>query len=171
MFTSRFHRFCESRRIPVRILCEDRDGTPIPCVTLGEGERVMLLTASGNVKAVFDLHSPWHQGGRNDKVFLVHKEACGTGKMEHFCRIFMEEVTPESMKYHSADDVVKNEGWNDPAVMNRSCAAYSLTQPGVEFASTLETTYFGEPDNMISQARMLETGRCFARSIKRYFSE
>ncbi|MBO5219133.1 MAG: hypothetical protein J6C52_06860 [Clostridia bacterium] len=244
---SRFHRFCESRRIPVRILCEDRDGTSVPCVTLGEGERVMLLTArhhcceatgnyimegmldefrrapmegwkiiaipfmdatgviagdqgknraphdhnrdyldepvypsvrkvqtllaSGNVKAVFDLHSPWHQGGRNDKVFLVHKEACGTEKMEHFCRIFVDEVTPESMKYHSADDVVKNEGWNDPAVMNRSCAAYSLTQPGVEFASTLETTYFGEPDNMISQARMLETGRCFARSIKRYFSE
>ena len=244
---SRFHRFCEARRIPVSTLCEDRDGVPVPFITLGEGEKIMLLTArhhcceatgdyimegmldefhrampegfkivaipfmdaagvvagdqgknraphdhnrdyipeplypavrkvkellaAGDVRAAFDLHSPWHQGGRNDKVFIVRNGHSEQDKLERMGQLFMEEITPGAMKYDQADDIHPDEEWNKTNALAVSCAAHCKKFGGAELAFTLETTYFGEPDNMVTQEKLIETGRCFARAIKRYFAE
>jgi hypothetical protein len=42
---SHFHRFCEQRDIQIRNIAEDRRGTPIPHIKVGNGENVILLTA------------------------------------------------------------------------------------------------------------------------------
>ena len=244
---SRFHRFCELRRIPVHHLCDDRDGTPIPTVTLGDGDAVMLLTArhhcceatgnyimegmldeyhrvplegwkiiaipfmdaagvvagdqgknraphdhnrdylaeplypsvrkmqeflaAGNVKAAFDLHSPWHQGGRNDHVFIVRNGHCPQEKLHRMGRLLMEEITPGAMRYDMVNDINPDEDWNKTNEMAISSAAHCMKYGGTEIAFTLETTYFGGADDPVSQEKLIETGRCFARAIRRYFEE
>ena len=40
-----------------------------------------------------------------------------------------------------------------------------------EVAFTLETAYFGTPDNIFSQEKAVELGRCFARALARYINE
>lgn len=42
---SRFHLFAERRGIIVKTLAADNKGTPIPYITVGEGEKTVLLAA------------------------------------------------------------------------------------------------------------------------------
>ncbi len=42
---SHLHRFCETRGLSVRCIAEDRHGTPIPHIKIGDGDNVILLTA------------------------------------------------------------------------------------------------------------------------------
>ena len=200
---SRFHKFCERRGIPVKILCGDNKGTPIPYAEIGDGSRTVLLTArhhccestgdyemegiideylknplpdsrliavpfidadgviagdqgknrrphdhnrdyidgiyagvravrsimgQGHVLAVFDLHSPWHLGGRNDKVFIVRNSVDRLDDFRLLGRCFESEITPGAMNYHTSDDIV-------------------------------------------SQDRIVETGRCFWRGYLKYRKE
>ena len=39
------------------------------------------------------------------------------------------------------------------------------------FAFSLESAYFGTDDNKVSEERLVELGRCFARAIKKYIKE
>ena len=38
-------------------------------------------------------------------------------------------------------------------------------------AFTLETAYFGTAENKVSEERLLELGRCFAKALKEYIKE
>jgi hypothetical protein len=129
---------------------------------------VKSLLAEGDVAAVFDLHSPWHLGGRNDKVFIVRKLHGEQEKMIRFGRLFEAEITPEAMKYSTANDIDPGVEWNTVSE-HITCGLYASDFPSVKLAFTLETTYFGEADNIVSQDRLVETGRCFYRAVKRYF--
>lgn len=129
---------------------------------------VQSLMRSERVLAVFDLHSPWHIGGRNDKVFIVRKLSEELESMKRFGKCLEAEITPGAMKYDSANDIDPGVDWNKcgPHI---SCGSYCGDFEGVELSFTLETTYFGEPGNIVSQDRLVETGRCFMRAINRYF--
>ena len=49
-----------------------------------------------------------------------------------------------------------------------SCGSFCRDIPGVELAFTLETTYFGEPGNVVSQEKLVATGRCFLEGFRKY---
>lgn len=116
----------------------------------------------------FDFHSPWHKSGENDNIFLVRKSVEKLDRIELFSKIFEQEITENSMKYFSKNDYPPITGWNQPSphfgfvMMNRK---------ECDIAFSLETAYFGTEDNKISEERMLELGRCFAKAIKRYIQE
>jgi hypothetical protein len=128
---------------------------------------VKTLIGKGDVNYVFDLHSPWHQYGRNDKLFIVRKFPEELEKFRRIGRFFEEEITHEAMRYQTVNDIDPDVEWNKigPHIQ---CGAYCGDFSSVELAFTLETTYFGEVGNVISQEKLVETGRCFMRAVKKY---
>lgn len=113
----------------------------------------------------FDFHSPGHKDGENDTIFLVRNCPEKEDRAERFAEILEKEITPLSMKYSKGNDHPPMTGWNQPSAN----FGYTMTlRPECDIAFTLETTYFGTEDNKISQEKMLELGRCFAKAVKKY---
>ncbi len=113
----------------------------------------------------FDLHAPWHKGGRNDHVFIVRNCADKNGGCAEFSEILEGCISDGSMKYSGKNDHPAFEKWNVPS------PNFSFTmanRPECSIAFTLETTYFGSEGNAVSEEKLLELGRCFALAIKEY---
>ena len=242
---SRFYRFCELHRLPLRIIADDNKGTPIPCLTLGEGKNTVILTARHhcceatgdyimegildefvhnpipNIKlialpfidadgvvagdqgknrrphdhnrdyideplymgvrvvqelarrehpiAVFDLHSPWHTGGRNDKVFFVRGVPEMRERMVELANCFAGRITPDAMQYDIVNDIDPGVEWNN-IDKHITCGSWASDIEGNIFGFSLETTYFGESGNVVSQSKLIETGRCFIRAFADYLA-
>jgi len=116
----------------------------------------------------FDFHSPWHKSGENDNVYIVRNSVEKIDRIEHFSKILEDEITPASMKYFSGNDHPPMTGWNQPSP---NFGFTMMHRRECDIAFSLETAYFGTEDNKISEARMLELGRCYAKAIKRYIQE
>ena len=113
----------------------------------------------------FDFHSPWHYIRENDTVFIVRSSLVPTKRMDRFSHCFEQAITEDSMAYDSKNDYPPNSGWNKPSpTFGRNMGL----REECEMAFTLETTYFGLEDNKVSQARLLELGRCFAEAFRAY---
>ncbi len=242
----RFFEFAAKKGLKVDTLCTSRKGRATPCITVGEGELSIILTArhhaceatgsyvlegvlsglidrpiegatlfcvpfvdydgvldgdqgksrvphdqnrdyGANEESIyaetaairkyadengcnlaFDFHSPWHKGGRNDLVFIVQTLPEKVEKLNLFGNILEGQITPNAMKYKKSNDIAPYTEWNKPsAQIWRNMSA----KPECDLAFTLETAYFGTPDNRVSQDRLVELGRCFARAIKEYVKE
>lgn len=240
---SRFYHFAELHRMPIRITCNDNKGTPIPYLTVGNGNYNIVLTARhhccestgdyimegmicefindpipdfrvtaipfidadgtvngdqgknrrphdhyldygmeplyngvraikelldiGDVKYIFDLHSPWHQTGRNDKLFFVRNPTEKGDSFIQMGRLFEEENNPGSMIYNTENDISLGVDWYT-SESSGSCVVHSGNRKSVELALVLETTYFGEPGNVVSQEKLIESGRSLMRAIRKY---
>ena len=113
----------------------------------------------------FDFHSPWHKSGENDNVFIVRNSIEKIEQTERFSKIFEKEITPGSMKYSSENDHQPMTGWNQPST---SFGFTMMHREECDIAFSLETAYFGTEDNKISEEKMVELGKCYARAIKKY---
>lgn len=116
----------------------------------------------------FDFHSPWHIGDQNDKVFIVQNSIEKLDRFKKFGEIFESMITAESLKYEQKNDFPPNTDWNKDGAQ---FATYMQDSKENVIAFTLETAYFGTPDNKVSEPRLLELGRCFAKAIKHYIKE
>ena len=114
----------------------------------------------------FDFHSPWHIGEENDKCFMVKKSIDKLAALNDFGRILEQCMTKDAFQYRHENDIEPNTLWNE--VGTPTFATCILTKPDSEIAFTLETAYYGEIGNVFSQARAIETGRCFAKAIDCY---
>jgi hypothetical protein len=131
--------------------------------------RELSLSREGKLLCAFDLHAPWHMGARNDKVFVVRNAPERRDDYLTLGRLFESEMTPEALQYRTANDLEPGEEWNiigEPL----QCGTWHERLPGVLLSNTLETCYFGEPGNIVTQDNMRETGRCFLRAVKKYLS-
>lgn len=121
------------------------------------------------VVVAFDFHSPWHEGGENDNLFIVEKGSDVQVQSEReFARILEEELTPDAMDFKAANNHPFMVTWNK-GTKNFSFFMNSLKTCHASFA--LETTYFGTPENQISQAKLLAFGKCFAKAMQRFLAE
>ncbi len=127
---------------------------------------IKRIADAGDLFAAFDLHSPWHAYGRNDKIFFIREDPDKVEDMKIIGKLFEEEVNPESLKYSMENDINPEEEWNTE--WHRTMRGYCGTKPGVELAFGIETTYFGEEGNVVSQNKLVETGRCFYRALCKY---
>ena len=116
----------------------------------------------------FDLHSPWHKGGTNDKIFVVRNLPEKEGDFDLFSGTFESGISENSMSYSKENDYPPCTKWNQPST---SFGYTTNTRPSCNLAFTLESTYFGTPDNLVSGERLVELGRCFARAVKKYVEE
>lgn len=129
--------------------------------------RERSLTLGGKLLCALDLHSPWHISGRNDKVFVVRNSPERTEDYVMLGSLFEEEMTPGALQYRTANDIKPGEEWNvigEPL----SCAAWHAGLDGMLLSCTLETCYYGEHGNAVTQDNMHETGRCFMRAVKEF---
>ena len=113
----------------------------------------------------FDLHSPWHKGGHNDKIFVVRNLKEKEDEFDLFSTALESEITEKSMHYSKNNDYPACTNWNQPST---SFGYTTNTRPDCTLAFTLESAYFGEQDNKISAERLVELGKCFARAVKKY---
>jgi len=137
---------------------------------LYQGTRAVKKFAdAGDCVATFDLHSPYHTGRRNDHVFLVIKNPEMMERITRFGRCFASVMTPNAMRYTTEYDIAPDVEWNH-AKEQGCCAVYCAGCPNVDLAFSLETTYFGTLDDIVTQSKLLETGRCFIRGYALYKS-
>ena len=128
----------------------------------------ITLNKNKKIKYAFDLHSPWHTGGRNDKLFFVRGSEENIPEYIKLGEILAEESGGNALKYDPADDINPGEDWNVPEGGLLSFARYFSGYPGVELALTVETPYFGCKSDIINQDKLVFTGRAFARAVKKY---
>lgn len=117
----------------------------------------------------FDFHSPWHKGAENDTMFIVCGLPKNIAKYNRFGEIFKSEITDKAFKYDPANNYKPNTGWNQSD--SPQFAKFMQKLPENNVAFTLETAYFGTPENRVSQENLIESGRCFARALKEYIKE
>ena len=135
---------------------------------------VKEMVSKGDVVCAFDLHSPWHFGGSNNKLFIVHNNnAHLTQEFRRFGAILEEIIAddPAAMRYETKNDMPIGVEWNVGGPINKSNGAWCGSQPGVMIAFSFETTYFGEEGNVVSQDKLIASGRCFCRAIRQYLTE
>ena len=116
----------------------------------------------------FDFHSPWHNSGENDQIFIVRNSGEKLAQTEKFSRIFEKQITGNSMKYSSENDHQPMTGWNQPST---NFGFTMMHRPECEIAFSLECAYFGTEDNKISPEKMIELGRCYAKALKEYIND
>ena len=85
-----------------------------------------------------------------------------------FGKILEDSITSQSLNYQKANDIAPFVEWNKPSAQ---FSVYMTAKPECDIAFTLETAYFGVPDNKVSQDRLVELGHCFAKAIKDYIKE
>lgn len=122
--------------------------------------------ADKGIRYGFDFHSPWHKGKQNDTVFIVEKRAHLKEHYRRFGRILEDKITDASLKYDKKNTFPVDFEWNS----SKSCCfgAYMNDIGKARIAFTLETMYFGTPDNVFSAEKAVECGRCFAKAVREY---
>ena len=128
--------------------------------------RAIRAIAENGVEYGFDFHSPWHCGKENDTVFIVQKRVSKLEEYRRFASLFESSVNENALQYERKNDYPCDTGWNRSDTTCFGC--YMLDQAKAKIAFTLETTYFGNKNNVFSQDKALETGRCFAKALKRF---
>ena len=119
-----------------------------------------------NVVFGFDFHSPYHSGGVRDTCFIVQKRKQELHQLNEFGELFEENITSESFQYAHKNDYPPDFGWNKSTTP--TFASWVLEKESSELAFTLETAYFGTEDNIFTAEKVIETGRCFARALRKY---
>lgn len=113
----------------------------------------------------FDFHAPWHIGNQNDTVFIVQNSFKKEDKLNAFGKILEQEISENSFKYFHKNDFPFKMGWNQGG---NGFSYFMTNRDENELAFTLETSYFGTADNVFTQDKAIELGKCFASAIRKY---
>lgn len=143
-----------------------RDYAPNAAALYPATQAVRDYVATHKVRFGFDFHSPAHCGGEHDTCFMVQASEAKLPELNRFAACFASCITPEAFRYDPANDLKPNFSWNVSA--GDDFADMIMARPEAEFGIPLETAYFGKPDTVFTAEKGVETGRCFARAIKKY---
>lgn len=144
----------------------NRDYDPEKDAIYASVREIRRIAAEKKIRYAFDFHSPWHNGGANDRVFIPQKSY--SKNTIRFANLFEKIITPEAFPYFASGTFPPDVSWNRSGTP--AFAAYMNETGGAELAFTLETPYFRAGDCMFSPQRARETGRCFARALRDYHS-
>ena len=114
-----------------------------------------------------DFHSPGHLGKQNDTIFVVRNMTEKLDRFERFSDLLAAEITPNAMDYKKENDYPPCTSWNQPSP---NCAYMMNCRPDCDLSFSLESAYFGTPENKISQERLIALGHCFAKAMKAYLA-
>lgn len=132
---------------------------------------IMNFCRTHDMAHVFDFHSPWHIGGRNDHVFFVEKTTFPHEAYIGFGEILQKSLRPGALKYDVHQNMPAETDWNTSAGMKGCLSEFEATLPGLELSFSLETTYFGTAYNKVSQSGLIELGRSFTDALKIYLAK
>ena len=145
--------------------------------------RIIELSHQTDDVVMIDCHSPYKWGGQNDHVFLVrpdHREgALKVAQLGRELRMLCAQADPaHCLIYDGLLDKRTFIDWDYKFVSDETVArlrAQPLTtsngymaQHGAKLAVSVETTYFGTPDNRVTQRSMRAWGERLAHAIELY---
>lgn len=116
----------------------------------------------------FDFHSPWHKSGKNDTAFIVRNREDRTDLYDRFGALLEENTTEDAFRYEMRNDQLPETEWNH---FGSQFACYMSLIPGNQLTFTLETAYFGTPENRVTEQGLLALGRCFANALRAYIGD
>ena len=122
--------------------------------------------ATNGIRYGFDFHSPFHCGERHDTVFLVEKVETKLAEYDVFSEILESVWTADALRYDKRNNILPGVEWNSPNAPTFAC--YMDSVANAKLACTLETAYFGTPDNIFTPEKAIRLGRCFAKAIVAY---
>jgi hypothetical protein len=115
----------------------------------------------------FDFHSPWHWGTPDDMCFIVQNSFEKLDELNAF-GIMLEEESQDGFRYFHEYDFPFGQAWNKRG----PCFSHFMNaRPENRLAFSLETSYFGTPDNQVTQEGLVTLGRNFARALTRYIEK
>ena len=126
---------------------------------------IKKYSTENGVYMAFDFHSPWHIGGRNDAVFVVHNDFNDRDEVQRFCDIFKKYNGDDTLGYDGNDDIESGVEWNasgDKPNFGAQMAKLS------KMAFTLETAYFGREGFEFSHDKAVKSGIAFAKALKEF---
>jgi hypothetical protein len=134
-------------------------------------ETVRWAKALGESRQVvydLDLHSPWHFGGRNDVCFIVRKGEECRATQARFGELMERRVgeVPGALRYETKDDLDSGVEWNSGVALAASGVVFWNKQPSVRLAVSIETPYFGTPDNRVTQESLVLFGTGIGRAVR-----
>ena len=145
----------------------NRDYDPSRPSLYPETDAIKDLAKEVGVDYAFDFHSPHHKGEEHDLCFIVQKT--NVEELRRFAAILESQITDGAFRYQAKNDLAPGVKWNNPN--SHTFANYMAKEVGARISCTLETAYFGEPDNVASADKFIELGRCFATALKKYIEE
>lgn len=143
----------------------NRDYDPAKAPIYPESAAIRAFADNHIIHFGVDFHSPWHIGADNDTVFVVQNSIPHLDRFDRFGQLLENAITPQAVAYHHANDMAPETGWN---IRGAQCSTYLSSKPENLLAFTLETTYFGTYDNVVTEERLLELGHCFADALHSY---
>lgn len=152
----------------------NRDYTPDIQAIYASVAAIRKFIAEENVVFGFDFHAPFHSGGVRDTCFIVQKSKKDLSKLNRFGELFEACVNEEAsqkeiFRYKHENDYPPDFGWNKSDAP--TFAFYVMEKETAELAFTLETAYFGTSDNIFASEKVVETGRCFAKALRKYIND
>ncbi|MBQ2707641.1 MAG: hypothetical protein IJF67_05195 [Clostridia bacterium] len=113
--------------------------------------------------AAFDLHAPYISGNEHDTAYFLRGPE---NRYETAFRQTLRQLTaadPDCFDYTGAWDFTYGAEWNEPHKPNMR--NYFLKESQNHFALTLETSYFGTPDNRFTESRVTRFGEKFYEAL------
>ena len=103
------------------------------------------------------------------RCFFVRSVPEMRERMVELANCFAGRITPDAMQYDIVNDIDPGVEWNN-IDKHITCGSWASDIEGNIFGFSLETTYFGESGNVVSQPKLIETGRCFIRAFADYLA-
>ena len=101
-------------------------------------------------------------------MFIVQSSEEQLEKLNRFGEILEANITENALQYEHKNDYPPNTGWNRGET---DFANHMQNRKENILSLTLETAYFGTPQNKVSAENLVELGRCFAKALKEYIRE
>lgn len=128
--------------------------------------------AGGKLRIAFDLHCPFISGARNESIYFVGgRDARIWDEVGRFSSI-LESVRTGPLVFRSSDNLPFGKDWNTEANYggNVSFARWAAQQPGIAFATTLETAYANANGGEVTDESTRALGRDLAAALRKYLS-
>ena len=112
--------------------------------------------ADGHPTAAFDLHAPYICGNEHDAAYFMRcpENRCMIGFADKLKALTAAD--PDSFTYDGAWDFPYGVKWNEADTPNMK--NYFLRRSPIALACTLETSYFGTPENRFTAERVTRFG-------------
>ncbi len=127
--------------------------------------KIREMTKELNVKYALDLHSPWHLGGENDRVFIPIKAHELVSNVTFFSKIWEGKNTSDSLNHFASDDFLPDIGWNKSGTPTVATFFY---RKGAKLSFAVETPYFCAREIAFSPKGAVEEGRNLIRALYEY---
>lgn len=145
----------------------NQDYVPENSPIYAETAKIREIVKNGGVEFGFDFHSPWHKGSDHDTALIVHSSD-EKDIFDEFGRLFESEITEDSFKYYTENNLYVGRSWNKGG--NHTFSSCVINNPDAKLAFTLETPYFGTKDksNVFTEKSGIALGNSFANAFRKY---